>query len=60
MNSNFSSITNPGAVKIGYFSKYSGFSVSGVVIYSISGITITGGALPLQFEWNGILTTNQD
>ena len=27
---------------------------------SITGITISGGALPLQYEWNAILTTNQD
>jgi gliding motility-associated-like protein len=27
---------------------------------SISGITITGGALPLQYEWNSVLTSNQN
>lgn len=27
---------------------------------SISGITITGGVLPLQYEWNGVLAASQD
>lgn len=27
---------------------------------SITGITISGGALPLQYEWNGILAASQD
>ncbi|CAG5084551.1 gliding motility-associated C-terminal domain-containing protein [Parvicella tangerina] len=27
---------------------------------SINGITVSGGAQPLQYEWNGILSANQD
>jgi len=32
VNSNFSLITNPGAVKIGYFCRYSGFSVTSIPV----------------------------